>query len=146
MKYTHILVPLDGSQMAEYILPYVESMASAFDSEVTLLHIIETENPNEDRLTPSLRNARTDIAAYLVSMADKLANHHVRTEWQISTGEPSREIARYAHEKGADLVMMSTHGHTERQKNGLGAVAMEVVASGDTPVMLIRPPEKVARR
>lgn len=143
MAYGRILVPLDGSQLAEYILPQVESMATTFDSEVTLVHVIEA---NPARQTPSQRNARADVAEYMHGISDRLKARQVRSDWHVSFGEPAGEIARQVAEDGVDLVMMSTHGQGADGHPMIGSIAMEVVSSVSTPVILVRPPREIDTR
>lgn len=146
MSYDYILVPLDGSHLAEYILPHVKSIASAFHSQVTLLHVIESREAEVTNLTPSQRSARADIIKYLERVAETLCKEQITCEWRVTIGNPAREIVRQAAEQGIDLIMMSTRGKGERGPGAVGSVAMAVVSSGATPVMLIKPPEEVATR
>jgi nucleotide-binding universal stress UspA family protein len=146
MTYDRILVPLDGSQLAEYILPHVEAMALAFHSEVALLHVIEGKNVDPEKLTPSQRKARADIVTYLERISDILARKQIQAVWWVSFGDPAQEITRRAAESYADVIMMSTHGRGGREQERLGSVAMAVVSAGTTPVMLVRPPEEVFKR
>ncbi|MCI0437914.1 MAG: universal stress protein [Chloroflexi bacterium] len=144
-QYNRILVPLDGSRLAEYILPHVESLAAAFVSEVTLLHVIESKERDPEALTQSQKDARADIAKYLEGISGALAKKRLVSRWLISYGDPAEEIVRHSANGLADIVMMSTHGSGGRE-NSLGSVAMAVVSWGATPVTLVRPPEKIARR
>jgi nucleotide-binding universal stress UspA family protein len=146
MTYDRILVPLDGSQLAEYILPHVEALALAFHGEVNLLHVVEGKDIDPQRLTPSQRKARADIVKYLEKITQTLAQKQVQAVWWVSFGDPAQEIARRAAESYADLVMMSTHGRGGQEQERVGSVAMAVVSSGTTPVMLVRPPEEVFKR
>jgi nucleotide-binding universal stress UspA family protein len=146
MSYDRILVPLDGSQLAEYIVPHVENMARAFNSEVMLLHVIEAEEPDPALLTPSQKTARANITKYLERVSGVLAKKRVAVKWQVSVGKPVAEIIRHADEGGAELVMMSTHGQGATPRDGMGSVAMAVVSAGKVPVMVVRPPDIIASR
>ena len=61
MRYEKILVPLDGSRQAEYILPQLEAMVKAFDADVTLLHVVADGHANGPEPTRSQKDAGTDI-------------------------------------------------------------------------------------
>ena len=146
MTYRHILVPLDGSQLAEYILPHVHSMASAYNAQVTLFHVVEADKVDPQRLTPSLEKARANIVKYLEQTSEALERKQVQCQWRLTFGDPALEIIRHASTSGADLVMMATHGRGEHRHGGLGSVGSAVVSGGSTPVMLVRPPDEVAAR
>ena len=91
-------------------------------------------------------DARADITSYLEKVATALSDKNIHAEWQICSGNPVEEIARHALEAEADLIMMSTHGKGGNGTGEMGSVTMAVVSSGETPVMVIKPPEKIASR
>lgn len=140
MRYEKILVPLDGSRQAEYILPQLEAMVKAFDADVTLLHVVSRRCADGPTPTQSQRDAGTDITRYMEHMADALKGKKVRCEWQLTHGDPAAEIAKFAASEMADLIIMTTHGQGAAKKAGTGSVAMEVISSNEIPVMLVRPP------
>ena len=72
MRYEKILVPLDGSRQAEYILPQLEAMVKAFDADVTLLHVVPGAGANGPALTRSQRDAGTDIPGYMEHVTEAL--------------------------------------------------------------------------
>jgi nucleotide-binding universal stress UspA family protein len=146
MTYDRILVPLDGSQLAEYILPHVEALAAAFQSEVTLLHVVDAKVVDPEKLTPSQQKARADISRYLERLTERLGRKQVRAHWWVSFGDPVQMILRRTSEYHEDLVMMSTHGQGGQEQPKLGSVAMAVVSAGRAPVMLVRPPDEVFSR
>ncbi len=146
MRYDKIIVPLDGSQLAEYILPHVETMVSRFYAELTLLHVVNTADGATSEMTRSQKDARANITGYLEKVSNALSEKHIQSEWEIRYGDPVEEIAKYATEHEADLIMMSTHGQGANGREKMGSVSTAIVSKGDTPVMVIRPPEKVALR
>lgn len=146
MAYGCILVPLDGSHLAEFIIPHVENIAGAFDAQVILLHVIESKERSEADLTPSQRRARQDITAYLEHVSESLSQGGVRCEWAVSIGDPAVDIPRHAAQRQADLIIMSTRGYGGASQDRVGSVAAAVVASGKTPVLLAKPPKEVAAR
>ena len=146
MTYERILVPLDGSQMAEYILGQVTTMATKFDSVVTILHVVDAATPRTEDMTPSQKSAQADIAHYVERVAEKLEKSDVSVEWHISYGEPASGIIRHATTHDVDLVMMSTHGKGNASEQELGSVALSVISRGQAPVMAVKPPEDVMTR
>jgi nucleotide-binding universal stress UspA family protein len=146
MGYDRILVPLDGSHLAEYILPHVEATAHAFNAEVMFLHVIDERAGKGDGLTPSQKEARADISRYLEAITEALCHRRVDARWQVSFGDAAEEIARAAEESKADLIIMSTHGTGSSEQVRMGSVVMAVVSKGDIPVMTIAPPMEVQVR
>jgi nucleotide-binding universal stress UspA family protein len=139
--FKHIIVPLDGSILAEAALPAAAYLAQMLQARVTLLHIIE-QNPvatihGERHLTLAL-----DAESYLTEVsrrafADNLAvecHVHVEATWNVA-----RAIAAHQRELMSDLVVMCTHGRGGLRRALFGAIAQQVIASGDIPVLLIRP-------
>ena len=144
MSYAHIVVPLDGSLLSEYVLPQAEEMARAFNCELTFLHIV-AEPDNEPReLTPSQMRARTDIVRYLEDLQKQFAAKEIKTHWTIRCGDPSEEIAWYVRKHETDMVIMSTHTLAETEANKLGSVAVDVLRQLRIPVLLVGVPEPVA--
>jgi nucleotide-binding universal stress UspA family protein len=144
MTYERILVPLDGSQLAEYVLPHAWSLAGAYSSFVTLFHVVEPED--SEHSSPSQKAARADVSDYLSRAAETLDQRGVKAEWRVAFGDPADEIVRYAIAGEYDLVVMSTHGEGGPPGDGTGSVAIAVVSSGAVPVMIVKPPEEIARR
>ena len=146
MRYEKILVPLDGSRQAEYILPQLEAMVKAFDADVTLLHVVANGHASGPEPTRSQKDAGTDIKGYMRHMTDALRGKKVRCEWQLTHGDPAAEIAKFAASEMADLIIMTTHGQGTTKKVRTGSVAMEVISSNQIPVMLVRPPISLLER
>ena len=88
MTYERILVPLDGSQMAEYILGQVTTMATKFDSVVTILHVVDAATPRTEDMTPSQKSAQADIAHYVERVAEKLEKSDVSVDSHPSVITP----------------------------------------------------------
>lgn len=145
MGYRRILVPLDGSLLSEYILPQVERFASAFPSEMTLLHVVPADGGNAENLTESRKLARAGVIRYLQGVESRLKQLGVNVEWAIRSGDPAEEITTFAEEKGPDLVIMSTHGRGEAYHKGVGSVTSEVLKRVTVPVVTVRVPEPVGR-
>ena len=144
MGYRHILVPLDGSLLSEYILPQVGRFASAFQTEMTLLHVVPAEEDSGQNLTPSQKQARARVVRYLQGVEDSLKQLGGKVEWTIRCGDPAEAIAAFARENDIDLVIMSTHGKGRAYHKGIGSVTSEVLKRVTVPVVTIRASEPVA--
>ena len=141
-----IVVPLDGSSLAEQILPTVSIWAQALDVEVTLIRAFEfpasayygSENylPDYDAIR---EQTRKEVADYLKEKADSLIGEGVRT---VSTrsieGPAANEIISYAQTEPRAVIAMSTHGRSGVRRWILGSVTEEVVRHGDDPVLVVR--------
>jgi nucleotide-binding universal stress UspA family protein len=145
MKYRQIMVPLDGSLLAEYILPHVEAMAKAFLSQVILTHVIPTDDTAEDELTPSQRQARAHISDYLARTAEALADKGLEVRWVLRVGDPVQSLMEYVTSQGIDLVIMATHGQGESYQRKVGSVAAALLDNVSVPLVLVRVPQSIAR-
>ena len=150
--YKRALVPLDGSPVAEAIIPFILDIAGPLDMEVVLLRIIEPiptmvlEAPAY--VEPEDVEARqTDAEEYLAPIAVMLRNKGVRVESRVRRGLPGEQIVAAAREAGADLIAMSTHGRGGLGRLVFGSVAQAVLRHAGIPVFLLRTTEaEVARR
>jgi nucleotide-binding universal stress UspA family protein len=136
-----ILVPLDGSRLAETALPAAAFLASRFAARVTLIHLIEHNAP------PAVHSERhltepTEARAYLQQVAQRTfppgapVEHHVHA---VEVSNVARGLVEHAAELQADLIVMCTHGRSGLRDWLFGSIAQQVVGHGTTPVLLIRP-------
>jgi nucleotide-binding universal stress UspA family protein len=139
-----MVVPLDGSELAEAALPVARDLAVALAGRLVLVGVV----PHVGLSAPTPRGAPASLAeqdfqqvqneahAYLESMARQLGSE-VEAAIAVRSGEPAREIDREAEERGAAAIVMATHGRTGIFRALLGSVAGQVVHSGSTPVLLV---------
>ena len=141
-----IVVPLDGSALAEKILPTVCNWAQALDVEVTLIRAFEfpasayygskDELPDYDQFR---EQARRQAADYLKEKEDFLVREGVRTVSIVTIeGSAADEVIGYARTAPRAVIAMSTHGRTGIQRWLLGSVTEKVVRHGDDPVLVVR--------
>lgn len=156
--YQKILVPLDGSDLAECTLAHVESLAMrGFAGEVTLLNIVEVGIP-VNKLFDSkhyMAKVKYDLdglrehcfaasRSYLQEKEADLAAKGIRVKAEtVEANRPATAIIEYAQREGMDLIVMATHGHSGLQKLMPGSVAFGVLHESPLPVLLVRP--KVCR-
>jgi nucleotide-binding universal stress UspA family protein len=143
--YAHLLVPLDGSPLAESALPAAVRIAEMFGGRVTLLHVIEVRPPASVHGTPHLAEAG-EAEAYLSAVEGWLRERGVHAASHVHTPhmEPARGVAEHAVELGADLVVLCAHGG--RGVRGLlhGRMGQQVVADARVPVLIV-PTSRAAR-
>jgi len=142
--FTHLLTPLDGSHLAEAVLPAARYWAQALHATVTLFHVIERNAPETvhgDRHITQPAEANAYLAAVAQTFApDVPINYHVHAD---ETRNVARNIVDHAKELRADLVVLCTHGKGGLHTWLFGSIAQQVIALGNTPVLLIHPEEHV---
>src|SRR5215831_12596106 len=107
------LVPLDGSRLAESVIPVVQLMASAFHAHVTLLHIVEKHPPTVIHGEPHLTSV-AQAQAYLEEVAARLRSSGITVEIHVHQEKEdnvAHSIVQHFQEMNVDLVIMCTHGH-----------------------------------
>ncbi len=141
--FEHLLVPLDGSTLAETVLPAARHIARHFNSRVTLLHLIERNAPQAVHGERHLTD-QDEACAYLEDVARRAfppevaADFHVHTEAVDHVGY---SIVAHALELGTDLIVMCTHGQGGLRSWLYGSIAQQVTAQGSVPVLLVPPAE-----
>jgi nucleotide-binding universal stress UspA family protein len=135
-----ILVPLDGSHLAEAAVPIAARLAEACGAAITLLHVIEKDAPSSIHGEPHLANA-TEAGAYLAQLTRRLAadgrtvDYHVH---EVPVGNVARSIASHAEEQRSDVVVVSTHGAGGIRRGLWGSIAQRVLQLSRRPVLLVR--------
>jgi nucleotide-binding universal stress UspA family protein len=147
--YQKILVPLDGSELAECALPHVKQIVKGGGAgEVTILNIFKIDiapagvrgyaqyiDINEIR-----ENFRNASRQYLSKVESRLGSEDIQVKTvSLEGARPADTIAEYARENGIELIIIATHGYTGFKKLMLGSVALEVLHESHIPVLLIRP-------
>jgi nucleotide-binding universal stress UspA family protein len=141
-----ILVPVDGSERSEGVLPAVEALAGPFDLPVHLLHVVEAV-PGAvaseaafamDRLMESRAG---DGETYLAKVALPLEAKGIHVTRALRAGLAAEAILAYLRECGAGLVAMSTHGRTGLGRLGVGSVAERVLRAAPVPTLVSRVPD-----
>ncbi len=150
--YSHILVPLDGSPLAETALTHAEGLARHLSSRLLLVRVANLPatligevapmgGPMPPELIEDAINAETDEAKeYLTKTAERLKGDGIETEWEVVEGDPSHAIIETAHTRNCDLIVMGTHGRSGLPRLVLGSVADRILRDSHLPVLFIRPP------
>jgi nucleotide-binding universal stress UspA family protein len=156
---SRLLVGLDGSPIAELVLPYVETFARATNAPVTLVRCITPEKESEPlpdenpKLLPfmvvmpteragaeteSERNAFYDAQHYLDRIVQRLGDNGVVAEARVIKGQPAKVLVEEALAQPAGLILLCTHGRSGLGKLIYGSVAEAVIAQSPLPVLLVR--------
>ncbi len=145
--YRRVLVPLDGSPLAETVLPFIMQIAGPLDIEVVLLRVIPAVRESASSVAvPDQEASKVDAEEYLAPLAVELRNKGVRVQTMVRRGTPADEIITTAGEAGADLVAMTTHGRSGLGRLVFGSVAEVVLRRAALPVFLMRATEADVER
>ncbi len=144
--YKKILVPLDGSEVAETALGEAEKLAKSFDGEIFLFQVVPfmPVYGSPELVTPLIVDEKQKDSAeqYLTGLAQKLKEKSFKVTTEVRTGQQvAVEIIDYARETGSDLIVMCTHGRSGITRWLLGSVALKVLTRGETPILLTRSKE-----
>ncbi|NTU81996.1 MAG: universal stress protein [Chloroflexales bacterium] len=144
-RASHVLIPLDGSALAETIVPHAIALGQPTHATYTLLQVIEL--PVTDYGFGAAPLAGIDVNTWMQEAQQQL--EHVATDMraaglQVTTevrfGWPALSILDYARDCAVDVIALATHGRSGAERLFLGSVADKVVRSAAVPVLLYRPP------
>jgi nucleotide-binding universal stress UspA family protein len=145
-----LLAPLDGSRLAEAVLPIAVRLATLFDAVIVLLHVIEKDAPARVHGEHHLAN-RAEAEAYLAQIAARLAGElgggGARVEIHVHeapVGNVAESLARHAEEQHADLIILSTHGEGGVHDVIWGSIAQQVLQLCNRPILLVQARPSVA--
>lgn len=150
--YSKIIVPLDGSELAECVLPHVEAVAKGCRSpELILVTVVQTPEKfwsytyldKKDRqqfMTEDASQAVEDARAYLERIAKDVGSNGLNVNIDVFVGEPAEIIADYADKQEADLIVIATHGRSGVSRWTFGSVADRILRSSCIPVLMVRAP------
>jgi nucleotide-binding universal stress UspA family protein len=130
-----ILIPLDGSETAEAVLPQVRRILKRHEGEVVLVQAVPPYPPDFHLIAPGPRPL---AEKYLRRVTFQLVNDGVRATGLVRSGAPADVILDVAEEKGISLIAMSTHGRTGLARWVFGSVTEKVLRASAVPLLLIR--------
>jgi nucleotide-binding universal stress UspA family protein len=160
--YKKILVPLDGSELAECALPHAEELARRCDTEELIL-ISATEqllartrapearelygDPDEPDLlggepamTVTFGKKERQAERYLDTIADRLEAKGINVHMEVLAWPPAETITSYAEENGIDIIVMSSHGRSGLSRRAYGRVAEKILKASHIPVLMVMAP------
>lgn len=142
--YKHILVPLDGSELAEEALLPALSIAQLMQASLTLIRVIP---PFVREVDEQYTAAATDIlqekaGAYLLTVHEQLTAVHVPVTIKLAAGAVAETIIEYAAAHGIDLIVLSSHGRSGISRWVFGSVAERVVRGAACAVLVIHQKEQ----
>ncbi len=137
-KIEKILVPLDGSNCAEMVLPMVEELAINLRATVALLRVSFAHTfPGADPVDSQVKVVR-EAEDYLGKMEKQLLAKGLKVETHVRYGHDAEEILNHAGEQDISMVAMTTHGRSGITRFLLGSVAEKVLRHSSKPIFLVR--------
>jgi len=136
-----ILVPLDGSQLAECVLPHTVAVAHAFDAEVTLLRILEKNQAGGSAQFFDLLNwqiNKTKALLYLETIQARLQTAGLQAETMVLEGLVAEGITEYAQNQGMKLIILSSHGRHGLTQWGISSITQKIILSAQTSLLIVR--------
>ncbi|MCA9941086.1 MAG: universal stress protein [Anaerolineales bacterium] len=130
IRIDRILVPLDGSHLAENVLPFAERLARQFAAELLLLSVPDG---------PEGSGLRSQLQAYVDGVAAVLDEQTVEVRTLVTGSGAARTILAVSEAEQVDLIVMATHGRGGLERLLLGSVAASVVTDAPCPVFLVPP-------
>jgi nucleotide-binding universal stress UspA family protein len=137
----HILVPLDGSALAECVLPHVSAIALAVNARITLLHVVDVrpEIRGEQAIDPldwDLKRREAEI--YLDSIGTRVRAANLEVNEVMLDGSAAQCIIDFAHHKNVDLIALSTHGQSGLSGWNISSVVHKIILRSFKSILLVR--------
>jgi nucleotide-binding universal stress UspA family protein len=140
--YQRILLPLDGSPLAEQALPHAIAVAEHFEAELILLRVFVPLPRPPTVADAVLREAEQEatklVHKYLDRIAADVQERGIRAQLATTVGRAHLQIIQYAETNQVDLIVMSTRGQSGLSRWLMGSVADRVVRGAGVPVLLVR--------
>lgn len=149
--FKHILVPLDGSSLAECVLPHVIAIAQAFNSQVTLLRVLE--RPRSSSISQAIdplewQLVKTEAEAYLNEATAHLRGFGIKVQRTLKEGDAAEHIIEFAQRNEMDMIIISSHGQSGLSGWNISSVVQKIILRAYTSTLLVRayqsPPKDLA--
>ena len=147
--YQHIMVPMDGSDLAECVLPHVETISGGCNiGKVTLVRVVapfHLHDYAEERLPRKERQrleakGKENARIYLDRIVEQLKNKGITAQAEVLIGDTVKELVDYANKNDVDLIVISTHGRSGISQWVWGSVADRILRASCVPVLMVRAP------
>jgi nucleotide-binding universal stress UspA family protein len=147
--YQRIVVPMDGSELAECVLPHVEAISGGCRvPEVIFIRAVPTPrstggamyNISQSELKKIHAEGKAMAEDYLKKLVERTRYDGSNIKWEVIDGEPAESLADYAKKANADLIIIATHGRSGVSRWVMGSVADRLLRSSCVPVLMVRAP------
>ena len=138
--FSHLLVPLDGSEYGARALAYAEGLAKSSGGKISLLMVLLRPALESAPRVPKLDEQSRKFAEEHLEQTAATVRKHGLAEVSVAVelGEPAERITEYARSQGVDLIVMSTHGLGATGRYAIGSVALKVLMTAPCPVFMVR--------
>jgi nucleotide-binding universal stress UspA family protein len=139
--FKHILLPLDGSGLAECTISYTAALAGAFNARLTLLRVLEKpyQNGCAQPVDPlDWQMCKVEATSYLERLVARFQEEGSGAESVLLDGDPAQHIVKLVSERGIDLVVLSSHGQSGLTRWNHGSVIRKVITRVEASVMIVR--------
>ena len=143
-----ILVPLDGSQLADCVLPHAAAIASSFDAEITLLRVLEKNQAGTSAQLFDLVNwqiNKTRASLYLEKTKARFQESSIKVRMKVMEGLAAEGITEYAQSQDMKLIIISSHGRNGLTQWGISGITQKVILSAKTSLFIVRAHQYGAR-
>jgi len=152
--YKHIMVPLDGSELAECVLGQVEMIAKSNPSapKITLIRVVTplklyggfdfggaVEYISPEQIQRLEDDSKKNAQDYLAKQVSRLKEHGLTATAEVVFGMASESLTQFAGQNGVDLIVIATHGRSGINEWFWGSVAERVLKTSKIPVLMVRP-------
>lgn len=142
--FTKVMVTLDGSPLAEAVLPFAARIAAGTGAAIELTSVVssaalEIGKEHQAYVDQLATQAEVSVKAYLSRVGAGLREQGLAVEEQVLLGKPAEAIAARAEKSGASVIAMSTHGHSGLGRWMFGSVTDQVLHLTNIPMLIIRP-------
>lgn len=136
----HLLVPLDGSTLAECVLPHVIALAPVSNARVTLLHVMQQGGRNTEPVDPiEWHLQKQNSEKYLDQIVSQLNSEGVLgVERVILEGNAANAVIEYARSNNVDLIVLSTHGQSGLSGWNVSSVVQKILLRSHKSILLVR--------
>ena len=137
--YEKMLVPLDGSELAEGVFSYVTELSARLNIDVVLLLVSSPSahafvSMQKAYLETTAREVEDRVAAVRKALGGKTVAEPVKVQCELSVGYAADEILKYAEENKISLILMASHGYSGKKRWNVGSVAGKVMSASRSPV------------
>lgn len=144
MPIKHILLPLDGSSIAEEAIAHAVMLARNCHAEIHLLHVQKSPSHSDELSIDPVdwRLRRAELRSYLNHLAERIAAQDIVVTLSVVEGRPAEQIVEYCEEKGIDLVVFTAYGKGGISRFDFGSTAHKVFSGSGRSFMIVRPGER----
>jgi nucleotide-binding universal stress UspA family protein len=139
--FNEILVPLDGSSLAECVLPHVATVATSFGAVTVLLRVLGQERTETEAIPADpvgWHLAEAEAQSYLQEVASRLGSREVQAGTVVLQGTPAERVLELAKERGSDLIVLSSHGQSGLSGWNVSSVVQKIILRAHQSIMIVR--------